>query len=45
MATMDHGFLELQLSKFNFDGLTTQLKQIFWKIVIIFCLFLYKTNV
>ena len=37
--------LELQLSKFNCDGLVIQLEQIFWKIVIIFCLSLSKTNV
>ena len=29
MATMDHWFLELQLGKFNFDGLIIQLEQFF----------------
>ena len=45
MATMDHWFFELQLRKFNFNGLIMQLEQIVWKIVIIFCLSLSKTNV
>ena len=42
---MDNWFLEIQLSKFIFDSLIIQLEQIFWKIVIIFCLSLPKTNV
>ena len=37
--------LELQISKFNFNGLMMQLEQFFWKIVIIFCLFLMFSTV
>ena len=45
MATINYRFLEPQLSKFKFNSLIIQLQQIFWKIVIISCLSLSKTNV
>ena len=45
MATMDRWFLEVQLSKFNLNGLIMQLEQMFLKIVTIFCLSLSETNV
>ena len=32
-ATTDLWFLDLQLSKVNYDGLIMQLEQMFWKIV------------
>ena len=35
MATIDHLFVELQLSKVNFNGLKIEVEQFFWKIVII----------
>ena len=31
METMDYWFLELQLSKFNIDGLIIQLEQLVWE--------------
>ena len=36
MATTDHWFLDLQLSKVSFNDLIMQLEQFFWKIVSIF---------
>ena len=45
MATADHWFVDLQLSKVNFNGLMMQLEQLFWKIIGIFWLFLSKCNV
>ena len=42
MATADHWFLNVKLSKVNFNGLIIQLEQIFWKISSIFWLFLSK---
>ena len=44
MATTDHLFLDLQLSKVNFSGLMMQLG-FFLKIISIFWLFLSKANV
>ena len=45
MATADHWFVDLKLSKVNFNGLIMQLEQIFWKISSIFWLFLSKSTV
>ena len=45
MATADHWFVYLKLSKVNFNGLIMQLEQIFWKISSIFWLFLSKSTV
>ena len=45
MATADHWFVDLKLSKVNFNGLIMQLEQIFWKISSIFWLFLPKSTV
>ena len=45
MATADHWFVDLQLSKVKFNGLIMQLKQIFWKISSIFWFFLSKSTV
>ena len=45
MATADHWFVDLKLSKINFNDLIMQLEQIFWKISSIFWLFLSKSIV
>ena len=45
MATADHWFVDLKLSKVNFNGIIMQLEQIFWKISSIFWLFLSKSTV
>ena len=45
MATADHWFVDLKLSKVTFNGLIMQLEQIFWKISSIFWLFLSKSTV
>ena len=44
MATADHWFVDLKLSKVNFIGLIMQLEQIFWKISSIFWLSLSKST-
>ena len=44
MATRHHGFLDLQLSKVNFNGLVIQLEQIFGKSLVCFdCSYLKLT--
>ena len=45
MATADHWFVDLKLSKVNFNGLIMQLEQVFWKISSIFWLFVSKSTV
>ena len=45
MATADHWFVDLKLSKVNFNGLIMQLEQMFWKISSIFWLFLSESTV
>ena len=45
MATTDHWFVDLKLSKVNFNGLIMQLEQMFWKISSIFWLFLSESIV
>ena len=45
MATADHWFVDLKLSKVKFNGLIMQLEQIFWKISNIFWSFLPKSTV
>ena len=45
MATADHWFVDLKLSKVNFNGLIMHLEQIFWKISSIFWLLLSKSIV
>ena len=45
MATADHWFTALKLSKVNFNGPIIQLEQIFWKISSIFWLVLSKSTV
>ena len=44
MATADHWFVDLKLSKVNFNGLIMQLEQTFWKISSIFWLSLSKST-
>ena len=45
MATAEHWFVDLKLSKVNFNDLIMQLEQIFWKISSIFWLFLSESTV
>ena len=45
MVTTDHWFVDIQLSKVNFNGPKMQLEKIFLKIISIFWLFLSKSNV
>ena len=45
MATGDHWFVDLKLSKVNFNGLNMQLEKFFWKISSIFWLFLSESTV
>ena len=45
MATAGHWYVDLQLSKVNFNSPIMQLEQIFWKVISIFWLFVSKNNV
>ena len=45
MATAAHWFVDLHISKVNFNGPIMQLEQFFSKIVSIFWFFLSKSNV